>query len=205
MSVMEAVREKVGRLPEGEPFATARLLTLGQRAAIDQALSRLTREGTLSRVRRGVYMRPRVSRLVGEVPPEPAAVVKAIAEATGETVAPHGAEAARQLGLSTQAPLTIVYSTNGKSREVRVGRIVIKFRHTSNRQLALAGTPAGTALAALRYLGQQVVDEQTLQQVRARIGDEQYQAMRNETGAIPAWLSDTMWREQQHRAESSNG
>ena len=111
----------------------------------------------------------------------------------------------RSLRLSTQASLTIVYSTNGKSREVRVGRIVIKLRHTSNRQLALAGTPAGTALAALRYLGQQVVDEQTLQQVRARIGDEQYQAMRNETGAIPAWLSDTMWREQQHRAESSSG
>lgn len=196
MSVMQAVREKVTQLPEGEPFATARLLVLGPRAAVDQSLARLAREKVITRVRRGVYVRPRVSRLVGEVPPEPAAVVEAITEATGETVAPHGAEAARLLGLSTQVPLTVVYSTNGKTREFRVGEVVVKLRHASNRQLALAGTPAGTALAALRYLGKQAVSERTIEQVRARIGDEQFEAMRQETGAIPSWLSDVIWQAQ---------
>jgi len=135
--------------------------------------------------------------LAGKVPPNPAAVVKAIAEATGETVAPHGAEAARLLGLTTQVPLTAIYSTNGKTREFKIGQVVVKLRHASNRQLTMAGTPAGLALAALRYLGRQAVDEQTVEQVRDRIGDEQFQVMRQEAGAIPSWLSDVIWRAQQ--------
>jgi hypothetical protein len=197
MTVMRAVREKVGQMPEGEPFSTARLLVLGPRAAVDQSLARLAREKVITRVRRGVYVRPKVSRLVGEVPPEPAAVINAIAEATGETVAPHGAEAARLLGLSKQVPLMVVYNTNGKTRQFQVGTVVVKLRHASNRQLTLAGTPAGTALAALRYLGKEAVSERTVEHVRARIGDEQFEAMRKETGAIPSWLSDVIWRVQQ--------
>ena len=193
---MQAVRQEVGKIHEGKPFPTARLLFLGPRAAVDQSLARLTREGVIKRVRPGVYFRPKISRLVGEVPPDPAAVIEAITESTGETVAPHGAEAARLLGLSTQVPLAVIYNTNGKSREFRVGQVVVKLRHVSNRQLALAGTPAGTALAALRYLGRQAVDERTLEQVRSRIGGEQFEAMRQEVGAMPSWLSDVFWRAQ---------
>ena len=197
MSVSRAVREEVKQFPEGEPFATARLLRLGPRTAVDQALARLAREGYISRVRRGIYIRPKVSRLAGKVPPNPAAVVEAISEATGETIAPHGAEAARLIGLTTQVPLIAIYNTNGKTREFKIGQVVVKLRHASNRELAMAGTPAGVALAALRYLGRQGVDEQTVEQVRARIGDEQFQVMRQVAGAIPSWLSDMIWRAQQ--------
>ena len=202
MNVMQTVREEVGRLPEGEPFSTARVLRLGPRASIDQALVRLMKEGVLTRVRRGVYMRPKVSRLVGVVPPGAEKVIAAIAESTGETVAPHGAEAARQLGLTTQAPMKLLYRTNGKTREVSVGRLVVKLVHSSNRQLALAGTPAGTALAALRYLGKEGVNGQVLENVRSTIGRTQFEALRSETGALPSWLSDAIWK-LEHRPASA--
>lgn len=203
MSVMQAIRNEVERLPEGQPFATARMLTLGPRAAVDQALARLAKEGVITRVRRGVYARPKSSRLVGTVPPAPEAVIAAIAEVTGETVIPHGAEAARQLGLTTQVPMTVVYRTNGKSRNLTVGRLLVRLMHTSNRQLALAGTPAGTALAALRYLGRGAVNEDVLRTVRRAIGEEQFSTLRNETGALPSWLSDEMWHFEQRARNGS--
>lgn len=203
MSVMQSVREEVERLPEGEPFATARILRMGPRASVDQALVRLTKEGVLTRVRRGVYMRPKISKLVGVVPPEPEAVIAAMVESTGETVGPHGAEAARQLGLTTQAPMRPLYRTNGKTREVSIGRLVVKLVHSSNRQLALAGTPAGTALAALRYLGKEGVNDQVLETVRSKIGETQFEVLRSETGVLPSWLSDAMWKLEHRRASAT--
>ena len=193
MTVAEAVRLAALEQPRGEPFTTARLLGLGPRATVDQALSRLAREGVLTRVRRGVYMRQKQSRLVGNVPADPETVIRAIAESTGETIAPAGAAAANQLGLTTQVVLSHVYRTSGRSRDVRIGRTIVKLRHASARQLALANTPAGSALAALRYLGPHVVTERTIMQVRSRIGERQFAQLRNATWAMPAWLSDEIW------------
>src|ERR1700675_1490252 len=55
-------------LPEGTPVVAKELLHLGSRAAVDQALSRLVRRGTLMRAGRGIYVRPVESRF-GARPP----------------------------------------------------------------------------------------------------------------------------------------
>ena len=120
--------------------------------------------------------------------------MRAIAESTGEVIAPHGAIAAHSLGLTSQVPLRAVYRTSGRSRDVKINRSVVSLRHVSQRQLVMANTPAGTALAALRYLGKDVVTPRTLQQVRARIGNQQFRALRSATGAMPSWLIDLFWR-----------
>jgi hypothetical protein len=44
-------------------------LDLGNRAAVDQSLSRLYRDGTLRRVGRGLYDWPRISRVLGRPAP----------------------------------------------------------------------------------------------------------------------------------------
>ncbi|WP_164834226.1 DUF6088 family protein, partial [Sinorhizobium meliloti] len=46
------------QMPEGSPLSAKSLLHLGNRAAVDQALSRLTERGELIRAGRGIYMRP---------------------------------------------------------------------------------------------------------------------------------------------------
>src|SRR3546814_15099044 len=55
-------------LPEGAPVSAKGLLHLGNRAAVDQALSRLTERGQLIRAGRGVYLRPIVSRFGTRTP-----------------------------------------------------------------------------------------------------------------------------------------
>jgi hypothetical protein len=193
MNVTESVRAAALKQPRGEPFATARFLGLGPRAAVDQAVSRLAREGVITRVRRGVYVRPRQSRLVGVVPPSAEAVVRAIAESTGEIIVPHGAAAAHALGLTTQVPLRLTFRTSGRSRDVRVNKSVVSLRHASQRQLALANTPEGAALAALRYLGKDAVTVRTLMQVKTRIGYKRFETLRQATGVMPSWLIDMFW------------
>src|SRR5690554_3214347 len=145
MTVSARIRAKIEEPPAGEPFVPTVFLALGSRASVDQTLSRLARTGSIERVSRGVYVRPAQSRFVGKVPPAPVKVAKAIAEAYGAIVQRHGAEAARRLELTTQAPTQPVYLTTGSRRSVRLGRLKVEMRKTSPRKLALAGRPAGTA------------------------------------------------------------
>jgi hypothetical protein len=49
-----------------------------------------------------------------------------------------------------------VYLTNGPSRRVAIGKRVITLRHASPKHLVAAGSPAGTVVQALRYLGKDV-------------------------------------------------
>ena len=87
-------------------------LHLGSRAAIDQTLSRLAREGTLLRVGRGVYSLP-ISGRFGPRPPSTESVVEAIEARSGETIVASGASEANALGLTTQVPTREVYLTSG--------------------------------------------------------------------------------------------
>ena len=66
-STMAAIQKEFEQVEPGTAIPTARLLRHGTRAAVDQALTRLVRSGQLERAARGVYSRPRNSRLVGPV------------------------------------------------------------------------------------------------------------------------------------------
>ncbi len=70
--------------------------------AVAQALSRLTRDGELRRVRRGLYWRGTPTRL-GMAPPPPDRLAREVAGQSRGT-GPAGRSAALALGLSTQVP-----------------------------------------------------------------------------------------------------
>lgn len=193
MSTLTEVRKEFEKLSPGTPVATVRLLNRGTRAGVDQALTRLTAEGFLVRACRGVYYRPAESRFVGRVPAEAEKVVFELASARGETLAVHGAEAARQFQLSTQVPMNPVFLTSGKTRTVQVGNRKVALRHASPRELVLAGTKAGVALQALKYLGP-LHAPAALHKVLAQLPREESEALRSATAAMPSWLSDEFYR-----------
>lgn len=128
------------------------LLHLGTRAAVDQALSRLTKRGQLIRAGRGVYLRPIASRF-GPRTPSVEQAVEALASQKGEVIVSSGAAAANALGLTTQVPVRSVYLTSGRSRKMHLGKQVVELRHAPRWQLALANRPAGAAVRALAWLG----------------------------------------------------
>ena len=102
---------------------------------------------------RALLVRSEMHRFVGKVKPAPIKVAETIAKTTGSLVQVHSAEAAHQFGLTPQTPTQPVFSTSGPSKRIRVGKPEIRLQHVCQRQLALAGRPAGLALAALCYRG----------------------------------------------------
>ena len=122
---------------------------MGTRAAVDQALSRLSKEGKLLRVARGAYVAP-VSSRFGTRAPTPEKVVEALAAQSGELVAPHGAIAANTLGLTQQVPVREVYLTSGRTRTLKLGHSEVVVKHVPRWMLALGTGPAGAAVRGLR-------------------------------------------------------
>jgi len=174
-------------IPEGTPFAISELAPLGTRTAVDQAVSRLVKQGTLTRVTRGVYIRPRISPLVGQVPPSAEAVVSTIAKSGGHAVGPHGAEAARRLGLTNQVPMVPTFLTTGRSRELNLGALTVRMRHVAPRRLALAERPAGVALTALTYMGPNEVTDDVITQVVERLPRHESELLAR-SRQVPKWL-----------------
>ena len=188
---MEALAARVieyaNRLPEGTPVAAKELLHLGSRAAVDQTLSRLVRRGSLMRAGRGIYIRPVESRF-GTRPPEASKVVEAMAAQRGERVAPHGAAAANELGLTTQVPVREVYLTSGRSRSLKLGAQVIELRHVPAWQLVLLGRPAGAAIRALAWLGPKRASE-ALRKLQRKLAPSELQAVIGARGRLPTWMA----------------
>lgn len=183
----ESIKAFAASLPEGATVSAKELLHLGERAAVDQALSRLARRGELMRVRRGLFALPVKTRF-GERPPSVEAVVEHIVQTTGETVSASGASAANMLGLSTQNPTRQVYWTSGRSRRLKLGAQSVELHHVPNWQLRAPQSRAGHALRAMAYYGRSEA-KQVLHRLKSQLNEKE----RNELFALragtPTWLA----------------
>ena len=184
MSVAANVARKVKHLPKGRAIALATFLDCGSENAVRTALSRLVKNGELVNVARGVYARPKPNRFFGTSLPAPEDVAAAIARSTGEHLAPHGAEIARRLGISTQAPTQAVFYTSGRTRRLKVGGTHVRFEHAPEPLVRHADSPAGRALLALHYLGRQGATPELLRDLTKRVPAEELLRER----AAPTWL-----------------
>ena len=103
-SIDSKVLSSICRRGRGAVFVPADFLHLGSREAIDSALHRLTRSGTVRRLTRGVYDYPEEHPVLGLLQPSAEAVARALAGRDRTRLQPDGACAANVLGLSEQVP-----------------------------------------------------------------------------------------------------
>lgn len=174
-------------LPEGGLLSPKEFLHLGSRAAIDQALSRLAREGKLLRVGRGAYSLPVRGRF-GIRPPSTESVVQAIESTSGETVVASGAAEANALGLTTQVPTREVYLTSGPSRRLKLGNREIELKQGNRWQMLLGKRPAGKAIRALMWLGPEQAP-MVLEALKSKLSSEEWEAMRQARPRLPSWIA----------------
>ncbi len=187
LSTSERIVKFTEYLPEGTAISAKTMLHLGSRAAVDQALSRLTREGRLIRVSRGIYVRPVEGRF-GMRPPSPAKVVEAFAALKGETIASSGAAAANAMGLTTQVPIRQVYLTSGPSRELKLGEQVVELQHAPSWQLALPEREAGAAIRALAWAGPKGAAK-AVRELRRRLPETERRAISAVGSRLPNWAA----------------
>jgi predicted transcriptional regulator of viral defense system len=135
------VERRVESAPPGHVFTVEDFAGIASPAAVKTALSRLSKQGAIDRVRRGLYHKPRVSRFGrGSMPAERVA----LAAARGKAPGPAGASAATALGFTTQIPPRPVIAVVGNPPTSVSG---VRFVERSNIERVTAGLrPAEVAL-----------------------------------------------------------
>jgi hypothetical protein len=182
-----AILRKIRAKRRGWVFTPKQFAHLGTRAAVDQALSRLSRSGEIRRLARGIYEFPKIHPRIGVLSPSPEAIAQAMAERTGSRIMVSGAKAANMLGLSTQVTMQNLFLTEGPSRTIRIGNQTVALKHVAPSKMLGAGTEAGIVIQAVRSLGRKGVHEIPVHTLAKRLPRPVKRAVKRLAAAAPAW------------------
>jgi len=200
------ILDRISQAGPGKVFTPKDFLDLASRDATDQALSRLVRRKTLRRLGRGLYYSPRRNDALGvDVPPDLDEIADAVGRQTGSRVVPSGAVAANRLGLSTQVPAKPVYLTDGRTREVRVGKYTLQIKHAPPKDLPAGNRKSALVFQALRFLGKDAVTDKVIDTVRSALTLDDRKLLLSDAKYATDWLCETVRKIASLREPVANG
>jgi len=185
------ILEAAGKRPEGSLLAAKQFLTLGNRAAVDQALRRLALRGKLVKIARGRYALTISSRF-GTRPPAPEVVIAQLNREGAQQLVSSGAAAANALGLTTQMPVQQIYLSRSRSQKRYVfGKQQVTIRPAAAWNFLLPDRPAGQAIRALTWLGPDQASA-ALPELRRALPPVEWDALLSVRAELPLWLAELL-------------
>jgi hypothetical protein len=148
-SVHKAIKSSLSEVFPGKLVFPTDFRGTGSQEAIKMALSRLVRTGELKRIAHGIYYKPQIDPVLGELLPSVEAVAQQLAEKEKVRIRPSGAFALNKLGLSEQIPTKLVYLTDGNPRKLKIGKVSLEFKATTPKKMSLKGNMSGLLILAL--------------------------------------------------------
>ena len=183
------IDNRIMEMQPGSVFVTSDFADIAPTAAINMSLSRLEASGSIRRILRGIYDKPRFSKLLNEpVAADPSKVAYAIARKNRWSIIPMGDTALNLLRLSTQVPAVWQYVSDGPYREYSYDNIHISFRKTSNKEATGYSYITGLVIQGLRAIGREYVNETTIRALRERLSPEEKSLLLDEAKGTTAWI-----------------
>lgn len=189
-SIENKVFNRIRNKNRGWVFTPGYFLDIGSRTAVAQALVRLVKTGKIRWLARGLYDYPEKHAVLGDLPANYERIAQALAGRDSLKIQLSGAYAANLLGLTEQVPARIVFLTDGPNREVQINKQQIVLKRTTPKNMATAGCVSGLVIQALRYLGQDHVDDNIIKILKRRLsGDDKCQLI-NDISYAPVWIGN---------------
>lgn len=182
------VSDKIKRNPKGTLFFVDSFAKIGNAKAVNKALERLVKSGELERVATGIYVRPVIDDYIGKVLPSIEEIAIGIAKRDRATIVPTGSYAMYKLGLTTQAPLNIVYYTDTSARKIKIGKQTITFKKASSKNLAFVGEISMLAIQALRTIGKDKATDEEIKQIKKILKNENPKHLQHDLQLAPVWI-----------------
>ena len=165
--VTKRIRQRIYVHGRGWIFNSKDFQDIADLVTVRQVLGRLTKQGTIARLRKGVYHFPTISSLLNAPSnPDPDSVVRAIARANGWTVMPTGDTALNLLGLSKQVPAQYQYFSDGPSKKYEWEGGILVFKHRTNKETTSLSPRTALLVQALKALGENRVDRSIMGKLR---------------------------------------
>lgn len=191
-SVEDMVIDRINKTPKGKLIFPEDFQSFGSSEAIRISLHRLEKNKQITRVAQGIYVRPKVSKYIGEVMPSIEEIAKGIAKRDKIRIVPTGVYALNMLGLSTQVPVKLVFLTDGAPRTIKIGKQTLKFKKTTPKNLMAKGEISSLAIQALREIGKENVTEKEEEKVISLLKKEKRELLEHDILLAPVWIQKIM-------------
>jgi len=191
-SIEKQIEMSIKGKPKGALVVPDEYIRFGSSDAIRKALGRLEDKKVIVRVAQGIYVRPKISKLIGPLVPTAEEVAEAIAMRDRIRTLPTGSYALNALGLSTQVPLNIALLTDGSPREIKVGKRKIKFKKTTPKNLLAKGKISRLVIQALKEIGNGKVTEVEERKIIDILKKEDEKDLKHDIALAPVWIQKIM-------------
>lgn len=200
-SLKKQLLDRIGKSAPNTVWTPTDFLDLAGRDAIDKALQRLVKRGELRRIDRGLYDKPRFNSLTQQHnPPDPMAVINAVARRDQIRVLVDGMTAANDLGFTNAVPAKIVVHSEARAKSILLGKLSITFKQTAASKLYWAGRPAMRIIQALHWLRDTMPSDDNdswhLHLARLLADPDDGSALRADIASgmttLPIWMQDVL-------------
>lgn len=191
-TVENQILRKINLAKKGTIFFTENFLFAGNSKAVSKGLERLVYKNKIVRVGNGIYVKPKHSKLLGNLTPTIDEIADAIAARDKARIVPTGNYALNRLGLSTQVPLNAVYLTDGAPRKIRIGGRSILLKKTAPKNLSATGQISGLVIQALKAIGNRNVEEEEEKKILKVLEKEKVENIEHDMVLAPEWIRKIM-------------
>ncbi len=192
-SIERLITNEIQSADEKSIFFTEDFMDYGTPDAVRIALFRLVNKNFITRLARGIYVKPGYSTILDkETVPSVEAIVKAIAQRDRAKIIPTGVYALNALGISTQVPMNFVFLTDGTPRKLKIGKATIKFKRTVPKNLNFKNELCMLVVQALKEIGNGKVNVREKEKMIELLKQVEYKELKHDIALAPQWIAEIM-------------
>lgn len=188
--ISQIVKERIKAGEKGTIYFVNSFSDLQNDQTVTKALQRLSEDGLLTRLSKGIYLYPETTRF-GTITPSIDEIVKSIAERDNVSILPTGSTALNKLGFSTQVPMNAVFLTTGSTRTIKVGNRKIVLKHSAPRNFAYKGMLMPLVVESLKELGESNIDSEVykkLEKIISTLSQTDINTFTEDLQYAPQWI-----------------
>lgn len=190
-SIETQILDSIRKCGRGRMVFASDFVHFGEKKSINKALERMSDDGKIIRISRGIYYYPKIDKVLGLgiLYPTLEEIAEGIAKRDKARIVPTGLYALNRLGFSTQIPMVIQYYTDGARRKLLLDNgATIEFKHTAPKNLSFSSHLAMLLTFAFKSLGKDNITDEILDKAKEIILKDDKHAIKNDYKLMPAWI-----------------
>ena len=194
-TVEEKVKDKLRRASQGTLFSLDDFQSAGTYESVKKTVNTLVGEGSLIRVYKGIYQKPKFSEFLNmTISASPREIAEKYAQKYKWDIAPAGDIALNILGLDTQVPHIYEYISDGPNRTITLDNgTKITFKHVLQKETKLSRN-SSLVIEALKHLGKEAITDEDLKKILSKLDSVQFKQLQQDSKNTRVWIQELIKR-----------
>ncbi|MFR9018558.1 MAG: DUF6088 family protein [Fusobacterium sp.] len=189
-NISSTIYSRILQFNSDNVFIANDFFDIGNYETVRKTLNRLTAQGKIRRILKGIYYNPKYIDIIQEYEaPSINEIAVAIARKYNWTIAPSGNTALNLLGLSTQIPAKWSYISDGRYVSFSLdNNTTIEFKHRTNGEISNMSTLTAMVIQAIKTIGNDKITDKEIEYLQKKLSDTDKKNLLEESKTASAWV-----------------